>query len=35
MAKLIKQAVISLEKRGLAEARYRVCLVLDISASMD
>lgn len=35
MAKLIKQAGISLEKRGLAEARYRVCLVLDISASMD
>ena len=35
MANLIKQAGISLEKRGLAEARYRVCLVLDISASMD
>ena len=34
MANLIKQAGISLEKRGLAEARYRVCLVLDISASM-
>ena len=34
MVNLIKQAAVSLEKRGLAEARYRVKLVLDISASM-
>lgn len=34
MVSLIKQAAVSLEKRGLAEARYRVKLVLDISASM-
>lgn len=35
MVNLIKQAGLSLEKRGLAEARYRVCLVLDISGSMN
>ncbi len=34
MVNLIKQAAVSLEKRGLSEARYRVKLVLDISASM-
>ena len=34
MVSLIKQAAVSLEKRGLSEARYRVKLVLDISASM-
>lgn len=34
MVNLIKQAAVSLEKRGLNEARYRVKLVLDISASM-
>ncbi|WP_407568653.1 VWA domain-containing protein [Deinococcus altitudinis] len=34
MVSLIKQASVSLEKRGLGEARYRVKLVLDISASM-
>ena len=34
MVSLIKQAAVSLEKRGLDEARYRVKLVLDISASM-
>jgi stress response protein SCP2 len=34
LVNLIKQASISLEKRGLGEARYRVKLVLDISASM-
>ncbi|MFC4454626.1 VWA domain-containing protein [Deinococcus sonorensis] len=34
MVNLIKTAAVSLEKRGLGEARYRVKLVLDISASM-
>lgn len=34
LVNLIKQASVSLEKRGLGEARYRVNLVLDISASM-
>lgn len=34
LVNLIKAAAVSLEKRGLATARYRVCLVLDISASM-
>lgn len=34
LVSLIKQASVSLEKRGLGEARYRVNLVLDISASM-
>ena len=34
MVNLIKAAAVSLEKRGLSEARYRVKLVLDISASM-
>lgn len=34
LVSLIKQAGLSLEKRGLGEARYRVNLVLDISSSM-
>ncbi|MDO4264178.1 MAG: VWA domain-containing protein, partial [Deinococcus sp.] len=34
LVSLIKQASVSLEKRGLGEARYRVNLVLDISGSM-
>ena len=34
LVNLIKTASVSLEKRGLGEARYRVNLVLDISASM-
>ncbi|WP_425146116.1 VWA domain-containing protein [Deinococcus sp.] len=34
MVSLVKAAAVSLEKRGLSEARYRVKLVLDISASM-
>ncbi|PYE50002.1 VWA domain-containing protein [Deinococcus yavapaiensis] len=34
LVSLIKTAQVSLEKRGLADARYRVKLVLDISASM-
>lgn len=34
LVSLIKQASLSLEKRGLGEARYRVNLVLDISGSM-
>jgi stress response protein SCP2 len=34
LVNLIKQAAVSLEKRGLGEARFRVKLVLDISASM-
>lgn len=34
LVNLIKAASVSLEKRGLAEARFRVKLVLDISASM-
>ncbi|WP_424951638.1 vWA domain-containing protein [Deinococcus sp.] len=34
MVSLIKQASVSLDKRGLGEARYRVKLVLDVSASM-
>ncbi len=34
LVSLIKTASVSLEKRGLAEARYRVKLVLDISGSM-
>ncbi|QLG11685.1 VWA domain-containing protein [Deinococcus sp. D7000] len=34
LVSLIKTATVSLEKRGLAEARYRVKLVLDISGSM-
>ncbi len=34
LVSLIKTASVSLEKRGLGEARYRVNLVLDISASM-
>ncbi len=34
LVNLIKQAAVSLEKRGLSEARYRIKLVLDISASM-
>lgn len=34
LVNLIKQASVSLEKRGLGEARYRVNLVLDISLSM-
>lgn len=34
MVDLIKKAAVSLEKRGLGEARFRVKLVLDISASM-
>jgi len=34
MVSLIKTAAVSLEKRGLGEARYRVKLVLDISGSM-
>lgn len=34
LVSLIKTAQVSLEKRGLDDARYRVKLVLDISASM-
>lgn len=34
LVSLIKTASVSLEKRGLADARYRVKLVLDISGSM-
>lgn len=34
LVSLMKTAAVSLEKRGLGEARYRVKLVLDISASM-
>ncbi len=34
LVSLIKAAGVSLEKRGLQDARYRVKLVLDISASM-
>lgn len=34
LVNLIKTAQVSLEKRGLDDARYRVKLVLDISASM-
>lgn len=34
LVNLIKQAAVSLEKRGLGEARFRVKLVLDISGSM-
>ena len=34
LVSLIKTATVSLEKRGLADARYRVKLVLDISGSM-
>ncbi len=34
LVSLIKTASISLEKRGLSEAQYRVKLILDISASM-
>lgn len=34
LVNLIKQAAVSLEKRGLGDARYRVKLVLDVSASM-